>query len=110
MLVAIYRRSSQLVACRISLGLNNLKNHFEQLCINYSNEKLQQKYVMDNFHQGEEAFNMEGIKLFDLALMDNKDILEVMEGPTLNNESLCLKRNNSLIVSIMKTLHRDPPS
>jgi len=73
-------------------------NRFEQLCINYANEKLQQKYVMDNFLLVQAEYIEEGIELFDLAIVDNSHILDVLEGPmgvidTLNDE--CIRPNGS---------------
>jgi myosin-5 len=56
-------------------------NRFEQLCINYANEKLQQKYVQDNLRRIEIEYENEGLALFDFEMFDNNDVLELLEGP-----------------------------
>ena len=57
-------------------------NRFEQLCINYANEQLQQKYVADNFRLLKEEYDQEGIDIFDFSLVDNSDVLNLLDGRT----------------------------
>jgi myosin heavy subunit len=87
-------------------------NRFEQVCINYANEKLQQKYVTDNFRLVQDEYMDEGIELFDLSKVDNVTILDLLEGRmgvimTLNDE--CIRPNGSAssYVYKLKTIHRD---
>lgn len=96
------QRSHQLLATISILDMFGFEsfdvNRFEQLCINYANEKLQQKYVMDNFRLVQTEYMEEGIELFDLSIVDNSHILDVIEGPmgvidTLNDE--CIRPNGS---------------
>ena len=73
-------------------------NRFEQLCINYANEKLHKKYVDDNFQRFKVEYEREGIELFDFNKVDNSDILCVFEGRSgllnaINEE--CVRRNGS---------------
>mmetsp|Transcript_30439 Transcript_30439/g.61074 ORF Transcript_30439/g.61074 Transcript_30439/m.61074 type:complete len:1725 (+) Transcript_30439:85-5259(+) len=71
-------------------------NRFEQLCINYANERLQQKYVGDNFQAIKSEYEDEGINVFDFSLIDNSHVMELLEGKLglitqLNEE--CVKKN-----------------
>ena len=70
-------------------------NKFEQLCINYANERLQQKYVVDNFQAIKHEYEGEGINVFDFSLVDNTEVMELLEGKLglitqLNEE--CVKK------------------
>jgi myosin heavy subunit len=75
-------------------GFENFEvNRFEQLCINYVNEKMQQKYVQDNLRRFTAEYKEEGIELFDYKLVDNSEILTLFEGRngvinSLNEESV----------------------
>jgi myosin heavy subunit len=77
-------------------GFESFKiNRFEQLCINYANERLQQKYVLDNFHAIKYEYEEEGVNVFDFSLVDNTDVMELLEGKLglitqLNEE--CVKK------------------
>jgi myosin V len=55
-------------------------NGFEQLAINYANEKLQQKFTKDIFKAVQEEYKFEGIALDDIKFDDNSDVLELIEG------------------------------
>ena len=57
-------------------------NGFEQLCINYANEKLQQKFTRDIFQTVMEEYKFEGIALDDITYDDNTDVLDLIEGRT----------------------------
>jgi len=77
-------------------GFESFKvNRFEQLCINYANERLQQKYVVDNFQAIKHEYEGEGINVFDFSLVDNTEVMELLEGKLglitqLNEE--CVKK------------------
>ena len=77
-------------------GFESFKvNKFEQLCINYANERLQQKYVVDNFQAIKHEYEGEGINVFDFSLVDNTEVMELLEGKLglitqLNEE--CVKK------------------
>jgi myosin-5 len=77
-------------------GFESFKiNRFEQLCINYANERLQQKYVLDKFHAIKHEYEEEGVNVFDFSLVDNTDVMELLEGKLgliaqLNEE--CVKK------------------
>ena len=55
-------------------------NGFEQLAINYANEKLQQKFTKDIFQTVQEEYKFEGIALNDIRYDDNSDVLALIEG------------------------------
>ena len=65
-------------------GFENFKvNSFEQFCINYTNEKLQQLYISYVFKSEEMEFIEEGLKdkLGSLNYSDNSAVIELMDKP-----------------------------
>ncbi|KAF0695692.1 Aste57867_13514 [Aphanomyces stellatus] len=67
-------------------------NSFEQLCINYANEKLQQKFVQDVLKTVQAEYEEEGISWSHVNFADNQDVLDLIEGrlgvlSLLNEES-----------------------
>ena len=77
-------------------GFESFKiNRFEQLCINYANERLQHKYVLDNFNAIKHEYEEEGVNVFDFSLVDNTAVMDLLEGKLglitqLNEE--CVKK------------------
>ena len=64
-------------------GFESFKiNHFEQFCINYANEKLQQKAVSDIFRKTKEEYDSEGIYFKEVDYMQNESVLAIIEGKT----------------------------
>lgn len=57
-----------------------VRNRFEQLCINYCNEKLQAKFTVDIFRSVLEEYEYEGIPLDLIKYDDNTDVLDLIEG------------------------------
>jgi len=57
-----------------------VRNRFEQLCINYCNEKLQAKFTVDIFRSVQEEYEYEGIPLDEIKFDDNSDVLNLIEG------------------------------
>lgn len=55
-------------------------NRFEQLCINYANEKLQQKFTQDVFKTVQIEYQNEGLSWELVTYQDNADVLELIEG------------------------------
>ncbi|CAB3403677.1 unnamed protein product [Caenorhabditis bovis] len=56
-------------------------NSFEQLCINYCNEKLQQLFIELVLKQEQEEYEREGIKWTKIAYFNNKVICDLVEVP-----------------------------
>merc|ERR1712032_1297025 len=57
-----------------------VRNRYEQLCINYCNEKLQAKFTADIFRSVQEEYEYEGIPLDEIKFDDNTDVLDLIEG------------------------------
>lgn len=75
------------------------RNRFEQLCINFANEKLQQKFNQDIFKNVQLEYSTEGISLSEITYDDNTDVLELIEGKSgllniLNEECIRPKGND----------------
>ena len=75
------------------------QNRFEQLCINFANEKLQQKFNQDIFKNVQTEYAAEGIGLNEITFDDNTDVLDLIEGKSgllnlLNEECIRPKGND----------------
>ncbi|KAF7652777.1 hypothetical protein LDENG_00092430 [Lucifuga dentata] len=66
-------------------GFENFNtNSFEQLCINFANEKLQQFFVGHIFKVEQEEYLKEDIVLNNISFSDNQNILDLLAGKTCN--------------------------
>uniref|UniRef100_A0AAR2IU14 Myosin motor domain-containing protein n=1 Tax=Pygocentrus nattereri TaxID=42514 RepID=A0AAR2IU14_PYGNA len=66
-------------------GFENFsKNSFEQLCINYANEQLQQFFVEHIFKLEQEEYLKEGITWKNVSFTDNQRTLELLARKPLN--------------------------
>lgn len=54
-------------------------NSFEQLCINYANEQLQQHFNNHIFKVEQQDYEKEGINWFAIEFNDNQHCLELIE-------------------------------
>ena len=52
---------------------------FEQLCINFCNEKLQQQFNKTTFKREEGLYESEGIEFKRIHYHDNQDVLDLIE-------------------------------
>lgn len=57
------------------------RNSFEQFCINYCNEKLQQLFIELVLKQEQEEYNREGIEWTHVQYFNNQIICELVEQP-----------------------------
>ena len=79
-------------------------NRFEQFCINYANERLQQKYVLDSLSCHKSEYEKEGITVPEWENIDNSSTVELFENvpgliQSLNDQ--CILPNGSSEVRLI---------
>lgn len=55
-----------------------LQNSFEQLCINFANERLQQQFNMELFVVEQEEYVREGLQWSNISFRDNQNIIDLI--------------------------------
>ncbi len=88
-------------------------NGFEQLCINYANEKLQQKFNSDMFEGVQSEYELEGVPLDEIKYDDNAHVVNLIEGRMglldfLNEE--CYRPQGSDEAFVQKAVHHNKKS
>ena len=88
-----------------------LYNRFEQLCINWCNEKLQQKFTVDVFRSVVQEYESEGIPLASIQFEDNVDVINLIEGrmgaiSILNEECVRPKGSDESFVSKLYAMNK----
>jgi myosin-5 len=97
-------------------GFESFKiNRFEQLCINYANEKLQQKFTEDIFQSVQQEYEAEGIELAEISYDDNSDVLDLIESrgglcAMLNEECVRPKGNDETFVNKALSANKNSPA
>mmetsp|Transcript_50054 Transcript_50054/g.64134 ORF Transcript_50054/g.64134 Transcript_50054/m.64134 type:complete len:1151 (-) Transcript_50054:283-3735(-) len=89
-------------------------NSFEQLCINFANEKLQQKFTHDVFKTVQQEYDEEGIAWETITFTDNEATLNLIEArmgiiSVLNEECMRPMGNDDAFTSKLTTLHIKHP-
>jgi myosin heavy subunit len=64
-------------------------NSFEQLCINYCNEKLQYHFNEHIFKMEQDLYAKEGINIADACFVDNQPTLDLLEAKAVGIFSMC---------------------
>ncbi|XP_053354217.1 unconventional myosin-VIIa-like [Clarias gariepinus] len=92
---AIFKPQAEESDTRHSIGLldifgfeNFKENSFEQLCINFANEQLQQFFVRHVFKMEQEEYTQENIVWKHIDYVDNQGTLDVLATKPLNILSL----------------------
>lgn len=91
-----------------------VRNRFEQLCINYCNEKLQAKFTEDIFRSVQLEYEAEGIPLDEIKYDDNVDVLDLIEGKAgllamLNEECVRPKGTDEAFVQKALAANKNSP-
>ncbi|XP_020979814.1 myosin-11-like isoform X2 [Arachis ipaensis] len=86
-------------------GFESFKNNsFEQFCINFTNEKLQQHFNQHVFKMEQERYTKEGIDWSYLEFVDNQDVLDLIEkkpgGIIALLDEACYEKVSSLFLSL----------
>lgn len=85
-------------------------NHFEQLCINYANEKLQLKFIRDNIATTVEEYKNENLDWMDISFPDNTSVVELIEckrNPNLSNQEKVEKSPSTYSICIIGLLEEE---
>eukprot|EP00924_Labyrinthula_sp_SR-Ha-C_P000553 maker-scaffold_27-snap-gene-2.56-mRNA-1 protein AED:0.17 eAED:0.17 QI:0/0/0/1/1/1/2/0/1327 len=86
-------------------------NSFEQLCINYANEKLQMLFNETTFKEEEKLYRAEGVDYTPIKFIDNEEVLEVIEKkpngilPALDDECILPEGNDQKFMNKIEDVH-----
>ena len=64
-----------MIICFLLLESFDKKNHFEQLCINFINEKVQQMFIKMMLKSEQEWYASENVEIPEIPFLDNHPIL-----------------------------------
>ena len=96
-------------------GFESFKiNSFEQLCINFANEMLQQQFNADVFRQQQKEYEAEGVPWQQIAYQDNEPTLELIRAKRTGILSLldeeCRLQSGTPAAFLTKLLQAHPKS
>ncbi|PFX22115.1 unconventional myosin-VIIa-like isoform X2 [Stylophora pistillata] len=116
---AIFTDKLDQPAFRSSIGVLDIfgfenfnSNSFEQLCINYANENLQQFFVQHIFKLEQEEYNKEDIKWQHISFVDNQSVLDLLAQKPMNiialvdEESRFPKGSDATMLQKINTHHK----
>jgi len=89
-------------------------NSFEQLCINFCNEKLQQLFNIETFKEEEKLYSEEGITFEPIKFIDSDPVLAMIEKgpdgilPTLDDECKLEGDDHKFMTKIQQTWGSHP--
>ena len=91
-------------------------NSFEQLCINYANERLQQQFNWDVFKSEQAEYEREGIEWQYIEFVDNQQCLDLIDRKDqmgilhlLDEESAIQKGTDAVLAQKLRALHDEQP-
>jgi len=91
-------------------------NSFEQLCINYTNEKMQQMFNSSIFKEEEAIYKQEGINYESVKFVDNQVVLDLIEKkttgllPMLDEEIRMPKTTDKSYLDKISLQHKEQPN
>lgn len=95
-------------------GFENFNtNSFEQLCINYANENLQQFFVKYIFKLEQQEYTNEGINWQNIEFIDNQEILDMIGlkpmniMALINEETIFPKGTDTTLVAKLHSAHEN---
>lgn len=91
-------------------------NSFEQLCINFTNEKMQQMFNSSIFKEEEALYRAEGINHDSVTFVDNQVVLDLIEKkptgllPMMDEEIRMPKSTDKTYLEKIGASHKDHPN